>query len=204
MSDLMDLSARALAATIRAGRASAVEATEAALARIESRDDDVAAFTCVTPELALAHESAGRQPEARGRNRGGGGGGGGKNVGWKEKEEREKQQVSGKINSGASVEQSGETIGKELKKMEEEWGLPVKGKKGKKGSAATTAAATPDAISRAPSGAPAATNKPLSKAQKKAAKKKGKKLALGDDDEAPPTPTGEQADGGDDDGWNAA
>ncbi|QGH71134.1 amidase [Pseudactinotalea sp. HY158] len=54
----MDLTGRRLAEAIRVGEASAVEATEAALERIERRDGALAAFVRVTPELALAQARA--------------------------------------------------------------------------------------------------------------------------------------------------
>ncbi len=65
MTDLADLTATELIAAFRNGSASPVEATRAALAAIDARNDDVNAFVLVDPDSALA---AAKQSEARWRS----------------------------------------------------------------------------------------------------------------------------------------
>ena len=58
MSDILDMTAVELAAAIRAGKTTAVEATEAVLARIEEKDKELNCYVTVCREKALAQAEA--------------------------------------------------------------------------------------------------------------------------------------------------
>ncbi len=58
MDEILDLSALQMAAAIRDGRVTAVEVTEAALARIEERDERIHAFVHLAPSHALTQAEA--------------------------------------------------------------------------------------------------------------------------------------------------
>lgn len=58
MSDILDMTAVELAAAIKAGKTTAVEATEAVLARIEEKDKELNCYVTVSKESALAQAKA--------------------------------------------------------------------------------------------------------------------------------------------------
>src|SRR5690349_21821106 len=65
--DIRDLSARALAAAIRRGELSAVEATQAYLDQIASTEPSIHAYRCVTADLAQRQAAAIDQARRDGR-----------------------------------------------------------------------------------------------------------------------------------------
>jgi len=68
MSDLLDLNLVEAAESLRSGRTSSRELTEASLSRIDSLDEEIRAFLAITPELALQQADSADERIASWRN----------------------------------------------------------------------------------------------------------------------------------------